>query len=1182
MAVVVVHEPGEWFAETLDAFAEQDYPNLRFLFLLAQPSADAQRKAASEMSSSNDDTGQIALESHLETMIKMRLPKAFVRALGANPGFGAAANEVLRLVEGQNGFFLFCHDDIAPDPSAIRLMVEELYRSNAGLVGPKIVDWDEPGVLRSVGLGSDRFGELDQPIEDGEVDQEQHDGVRDVFVLPSACLLARADLFRELDGFDADIDFYGEDLELCWRVHHSGARVVVAPAATVRHRGELVERRPDFAHQTRAARHRLRTVVTLTGRARLPGRVLEIVLLTLVELVVGLFTGRFRSAVASLRALVGLLPRVPSIISRRRAIASVRRVPEREVLGLQQRGSARLASFLRSRETATFVGTENNVRRWRQSTTAPVFAWAGVLAALAFGSRSWFTDGIPNVGEFLAFPESPRQLLSSYNSGWNPNGFGATSPNPTGWATLSGLSAVTLFRMGLFHTVFILGLVVVGLIGLWKLATVFPSTRARLGALLVYAASPLIGGAMAIGSLNTLVAYASTPWIIHSLRRAVGVGTADPRTATTDLADGLMELSWPERIRRTLQVGIVIALAAAFTPAMLVVGLLIALLLGLATLLALAPWRTAAQYAGLGAVGVVIGALLNLPWITSWSWSAIVGPTPVGDPGRGLADLAAFEIGPTDFAYLGLVLYLPVLAAVLLGRAWRLTWAVRSATLVMVFGAIAVFADSGRLPVDAPEAGVLLAPIAVGLSVSAAAALAAFDLDVRGGTFGWRQPLGLLASAAVLVGLAPGLYAIGDGSWSAPRTTLASLIDRTLPDVDADAESGDYNVLVLGDARILPLPAVEYRDGISFNVLSDDGLDVRDRWPAPTTRGDDMITDALDQIAAGSTQRAGRLLAPLGIRFVVVPKFDGVVSTPAAPLELPLGLGEAIDEQLDIVAFPDLPTVDFYQNSAWLPTVSLLTGETAVASTSAGDESLVRADLSDAIPAFVGSDHRSEAVDDIDAGVLHLAVPFDSNWSLSVDGVEIEPRRAFGVSTAFDVAAPGQATLSYETPSSRSWFLLVQVALWALVLFAATRVSVPLSRRRLSTIDDETLISLDSDVASSAGFDPGLDMADHVAGSSRAETRDDVAESVAAIEDEFAADRDGGVDLTIDADASTNAVDHLVGSVVDVDAAETTRPDAAGVALDADPADNADPAHASEVTDGSGEPDVSDTSEETS
>ncbi len=414
VAVVVVHEPGHWFEETLDAFADQDYPNIRFLFLVT----DGVRPGLEDGDPS------------LAAVIESRLPNAFVRELGVNAGFGAAANEVLRLVEGQNGFFLFCHDDVAPDRDAVRLLVEELYRSNAGVVGPKLVDWDDPGVLESVGLGLDRFGEVDQSIEPGEVDQEQHDGVRDVFVIPSAMMLVRADLFRELGGFDPALDLHGEDVEFCWRVHHSGARVdrgaerqVPSPFRAARR----VERPESHAI---AARHRLRTVATMTGFARLPGRFLELIVLTLAELVVGLFTGRFRQGLASLRSLLGLVPRIPTIAARRRSIKTVRRVPEREVLGLQQRGSAQLNSFLRSRESTTYAGTNAGVRRWRESTTAPVIAWIVVLGFLLLGGRSFLSSGVPPVGEFLRFPDSPRDLFSSYTSGWNPHGLGATDGEP--------------------------------------------------------------------------------------------------------------------------------------------------------------------------------------------------------------------------------------------------------------------------------------------------------------------------------------------------------------------------------------------------------------------------------------------------------------------------------------------------------------------------------------------------------------------------------------------------------------------------------------------------------------------------------------------------------------------------------------------------------------------------------
>jgi GT2 family glycosyltransferase len=1088
VAVVVVHEPGDWFEETLDALAEQDYPSLRFLFLVT-----------------GDADSAVPEQAAIGPLISHRLPDAFVRHLGTNPGFGPAANEVLRLVEGRNGFFLMCHDDIAPEPEAVRVMVEEIYRSNAGVVAPKIVEWERPDVLASVGLGLDRFGEVSNAIEADEVDQEQHDGVRDVFVASSACMLVRADLFRELDGFDPALELWGEDVEFCWRVHHSGARVVVAPTARVRHRGQLPDRRVDLNHSAISARHRLRTVTTLTGGARLPGRVLELLVLTVAQLVVGLFTGRFRDGVDSLRAFVGLVFRLPLLLGRRRVVRSGRRVPESEVLGLQERGSARLVSYLRSRDTAVHVGSGASVRRWRESTTAPVFAWIAVLALFVLGSRSLLAGGIPAVGDFLTFPSSPRDLLTDFANGWNSTGTGSTSANPTGLAALSMLSVTTLFRMGLLQTVFVLGLVVVGLIGLWKLATVFPSTRARLGALAIYAASPLVGGALATGSLDVLITYATIPWFVHTLRRAVGVETADPRAAQDDLADALVQLSWGERLQRTAQASLVVALGAAFDPIVVPIAVVVAVLLAVGTLVALAPWQTALGYLGVGATAVVVGVSANLPWSATWDWNTIVGPSPVGDPSRGLRSLASFEIGPTDFVSLALALYLPVVAALLLAQAWRLTWAVRSGLLVVGFGALAVFGDRGGLPVEAPGAGVLLVPVAIGLALSGAAALAAFDLDVRGGSFGWRQPLGLAASLAIVIGVVPGVLGAGAGDWDMPSTPLSRLIDARLPDVPADG-SGDYHVLVLGDARLLPVPAAEYRDGVSFAVIDDDGLDVTDTFPA-TGGSDAAITSALDQIAIGSTQRAGRLLAPLGIRYVVIPEFDGVVSTTSAPLELPTGLVGAFDEQLDIVSVVGLPTVEFFENSSWIPTFSQLTGPTAEASRSAGDEALVRADLTSATAIFSGADSTGSFESQVDVGVVHLAVPFDANWTLTVDGTELAPRRAFGLTTAFDVDEAGTAVLAYRTPGSRSVLLGFQALLWLVIVFVATRVNVPLGSRGTPAVRDETLIELDDsfDESATAGetllaaFDPGLDLTGEISRVALEEATVDTLEDLAGV-----------------------------------------------------------------------------------
>ncbi|MGC2168126.1 MAG: glycosyltransferase, partial [Acidimicrobiales bacterium] len=110
-------------------------------------------------------------------------PSAFVRVLDENRGFGAACNEAALMVEG-TAFFLFCHDDVRLEPDALQLMVEAAYRTNAGIVTPKFVEYEDPITLLHVGQSCDRFGVVRERIETGEIDHGQQDLERDVFVAP--------------------------------------------------------------------------------------------------------------------------------------------------------------------------------------------------------------------------------------------------------------------------------------------------------------------------------------------------------------------------------------------------------------------------------------------------------------------------------------------------------------------------------------------------------------------------------------------------------------------------------------------------------------------------------------------------------------------------------------------------------------------------------------------------------------------------------------------------------------------------------------------------------------------------------------------------------------------------------------------------------------------------------------
>ena len=237
---------GTWLTPALGSLAAQDYPALQVLVL--------------DNAADDDPTARIAAE----------LPTAYVRRLAENRGFAAAANEALESVEGAS-FLLFCHDDVVLDPDAVRAMVEEAFRSNAGIVGPKLVDSERPELLLEVGMTVDHYGVPFSTIEPGEIDQEQHDAVRDVFFVSHATMLVRADLFRELGGFDLGAAPGSDDVDLCWRARLAGARVLVAPAARVRHRrATAVEHRRarrQSPHEARDATHaRAHALQVVRGR----------------------------------------------------------------------------------------------------------------------------------------------------------------------------------------------------------------------------------------------------------------------------------------------------------------------------------------------------------------------------------------------------------------------------------------------------------------------------------------------------------------------------------------------------------------------------------------------------------------------------------------------------------------------------------------------------------------------------------------------------------------------------------------------------------------------------------------------------------------------------------------------------------------------------------------------------
>jgi hypothetical protein len=330
---------------------------------------------------------------------------------------------------------------------------------------------------------------------------------------------------------------------------------------------------------------------------------------------------------------------------------------------------------------------------------------------------------------------------------------------------------------------------------------------------------------------------------------------------------------------------------------------------------------------------------------------------------------------------------------------------------------------------------------------------AGLAVDLRGGRISWRQPLGVLVAGAFTLGLFPGAVNAVAGTWHQPGTTLTGLLTQ-LPD---QAEAGDYRTLFVGDARVLPGSPTNLGYGISYSVVNGREASLDDLAEVASTRTGDAASRAVRGVVRGTTARAGRLLAPLGVRFVVVPIIDGGLSTRSRPVAEPRGLVDAMSRQLDFKRRYSSPDLAVFENAAWVPVASLLTTSGAEASKSAGAESMIANDLTGAtavLPSF-GSTRESSVR--AEPGTLHLSVPYTTRWKVTVDGADVPARPAFGLTNAYDIATAGTVRVSFGSSLPGTLMAIVMLLAWLFVAW----VALP-RRRRVARRTTEASVSGDA------------------------------------------------------------------------------------------------------------------------
>lgn len=244
-----------------------------------------------------------------------------------NLGFATACNQG---VAGSHGQFvlLLNVDATLPRDALDRLLEAAAADPDAALWQPVILslggDVENAGELFSWSGFFVRLREL--PPMDGSP--------YGVFACTAACLLVRRTVFEDLGGFRESYFAYIEDMDLCWRARLAGWEVRVVPSVRVTHAQNVTTRRIFAIHEFRhlTFRNRLRTILA-NGSVLTMARMLPLyVVLSLVTALTLLMSGRARSAMAIVLALLWPLPHRAELAAQRRGVRAIRKLRDGQVL----------------------------------------------------------------------------------------------------------------------------------------------------------------------------------------------------------------------------------------------------------------------------------------------------------------------------------------------------------------------------------------------------------------------------------------------------------------------------------------------------------------------------------------------------------------------------------------------------------------------------------------------------------------------------------------------------------------------------------------------------------------------------------------------------------------------------------------------------------------------------------
>lgn len=175
-------------------------------------------------------------------VLKKDFPSVKIIKNSGNFGFAKGYNEALQFVD--EPYYALVNSDIEVTENWLQPILSTFdTNSNIAIIQPKILDYKKKTHFEYAGAAGGFIDKFGYPFCRGRIfdtiekDENQYNDEVEIFWASGACFFIKKEVFRKLNGFDADFFAHQEEIDLCWRSHNEGYKTIYNYKSVVYHVG---------------------------------------------------------------------------------------------------------------------------------------------------------------------------------------------------------------------------------------------------------------------------------------------------------------------------------------------------------------------------------------------------------------------------------------------------------------------------------------------------------------------------------------------------------------------------------------------------------------------------------------------------------------------------------------------------------------------------------------------------------------------------------------------------------------------------------------------------------------------------------------------------------------------------------------------------------------------------------